>query len=123
MTAVTWSWTRGTRTGWSWPTPSLPYRSASPSWGRALWWGGCAWDSFALPHLLRDEPDVLVATRCPACDTPHAWVVGRGAPPPGGQVAYFLGRASRRAITSPRPPPPRPAPRSPRRSGAAVPAG
>ncbi|MFE6176205.1 hypothetical protein [Streptomyces sp. NPDC056464] len=41
-----------------------------------LWWGGCAWDSFALPHLLRDEPDVLVATRCPACDTPHAWVVG-----------------------------------------------
>ncbi|MEV4319442.1 organomercurial lyase [Actinocrispum sp. NPDC049592] len=55
-----------------------------------LWWGGCAWDSFAMPHLLRDEPDVLVATRCPACDTPHAWVVGRGAPPPGGQVAHFL---------------------------------
>ncbi|MGW3485514.1 organomercurial lyase [Rhodococcus indonesiensis] len=55
-----------------------------------LWWGGCAWDSFALPHLLRDEPDVLVATRCPACDTPHAWVVGRDAPPPGDQVAHFL---------------------------------
>ncbi|ARX81165.1 organomercurial lyase [Streptomyces alboflavus] len=57
---------------------------------RTLWWGGCAWDSFALPHLLRDEPDVLVATRCPACDTPHAWVVGRDAPPDGGQVAHFL---------------------------------
>ncbi|WP_051813381.1 organomercurial lyase [Kitasatospora sp. MBT63] len=57
---------------------------------RTLWWGGCAWDSFAVPHLLRDEPDVLVATRCPACDTPHAWVVGRQAPPPGDQVAHFL---------------------------------
>jgi hypothetical protein len=57
---------------------------------RASWWGGCAWDSFALPHLLPDEPEVLVATRCPACDAPHAWAVGRGAPPPGGQVAHFL---------------------------------
>ncbi len=55
-----------------------------------LWWGGCAWDSFALPQLLRDEPDVLVATRCPACDAPHAWVVGRDGPPPGDQVAHFL---------------------------------
>ncbi|MFJ4846515.1 organomercurial lyase [Streptomyces sp. NPDC088733] len=55
-----------------------------------LWWGGCAWDSFAVPHLLTDEPDVLVATRCPACGTPHAWVVGRQAPPPGDQVAHFL---------------------------------
>ncbi|MEU4832029.1 organomercurial lyase [Streptosporangium sp. NPDC023615] len=57
---------------------------------RTLWWGGCAWDSFAVPHLLTGEPDVLVATRCPACDTPHAWVVGRDAPPRGGQVAHFL---------------------------------
>lgn len=55
-----------------------------------LWWGGCAWDAFALPHLLAGEPDVLVATRCPACDRPHAWVVGREAPPPGSQVAHFL---------------------------------
>src|SRR5687767_10415771 len=22
---------------------------------QTLWWGGCAWDSFALPHLLTDE--------------------------------------------------------------------
>ncbi|MFG1776440.1 organomercurial lyase [Micromonospora sp. NPDC049051] len=57
---------------------------------RTLWWGGCAWDSFAMPHLLRDEPDVLVATRCPNCDTPHAWAVGRDAPPPGDQMAHFL---------------------------------
>ncbi|MEU0655481.1 organomercurial lyase [Streptomyces albogriseolus] len=62
---------------------------------RTLWWGGCAWDSFALPHLLGDEPDVLVATRCPACDTPHAWVVGRQAPPKGDQVAHFLTPMSR----------------------------
>lgn len=62
---------------------------------RTLWWGGCAWDSFALPHLLKDEPDVLVATRCPACDTPHAWVVGRQAPPKGDQVAHFLTPMSR----------------------------
>ncbi|WOX19919.1 organomercurial lyase [Streptomyces solicathayae] len=62
---------------------------------RTLWWGGCAWDSFALPHLLKDEPDVLVATRCPACDTPHAWVVGRKAPPKGDQVAHFLTPMSR----------------------------
>src|SRR3954469_10855750 len=45
-----------------------------------LWWGGCAWDSFALPHLLYDEPDVLVATRCPGCDAALAWVRARGAP-------------------------------------------
>jgi hypothetical protein len=55
-----------------------------------LWWGGCAWDSFALPHVVTDEPDVLVATRCPACDHPHAWVVGRDGPPPGDEVAHFL---------------------------------
>src|SRR5690348_15493810 len=23
---------------------------------RTLWWGGCAWDSFAIPHLVPDEP-------------------------------------------------------------------
>ena len=43
---------------------------------RTLWWGGCAWDSFALPHLLPGESEVLVATRCPACGRPHAWSVG-----------------------------------------------
>src|SRR3954462_13469520 len=32
---------------------------------RTLWWGGCAWDSFALPQLVTTEPDVLVSTQCP----------------------------------------------------------
>ena len=47
---------------------------------RTLWWGGCAWDSFALPHLLPGEDEVLVATRCPACQRPHAWNVSLAAP-------------------------------------------
>src|SRR5882724_9523366 len=34
---------------------------------QTLWWGGCAWDSLALPHLLPGEGELLVATRCPAC--------------------------------------------------------
>jgi len=55
-----------------------------------LWWGGCAWDWFAMVHLLTWEPSLLVATRCPACGTPHAWDVDRQAPPPGEQVAHFL---------------------------------
>jgi hypothetical protein len=55
-----------------------------------LWWGGCAWDSFAVPHLLPDEDEVLVATTCPACSTAHAWLVGTAAPPPGDQLAHFL---------------------------------
>lgn len=60
-----------------------------------LWWGGCAWDSFALPHLVTAERDVLVSTRCPACGRPLAWVVGREAPPSGGEVAHFLVPAAR----------------------------
>ena len=62
---------------------------------RTLWWGGCAWDSFALPHLLPGEDQVLVATRCPACGRPHAWNVGSRRPPDGGQVAHFLVPADR----------------------------
>lgn len=57
---------------------------------RTLWWGGCAWDSFALPHLLPDEPEVLVATRCPGCGRALSWVVGRESPPSGDEVAHFL---------------------------------
>jgi Alkylmercury lyase len=55
-----------------------------------LWWGGCAWDSIALPHLVPGEPEVLVATTCPGCLRPHAWLVGRDSAPPGNQVAHFL---------------------------------
>jgi hypothetical protein len=57
---------------------------------RTLWWGGCAWDSFALPNLVAGEPQVLVSTRCPGCDQPLAWVVGRDGPPAGDEVAHFL---------------------------------
>lgn len=62
---------------------------------RTLWWGGCAWDSFALPYLLRGEGEMLVATRCPGCSRPHAWNVGHEYPPAGGQVAHFLVPAAR----------------------------
>lgn len=55
-----------------------------------LWWGGCSWDSFAIPHLVTSEPDVLVATRCPGCDAALSWVVGRDGPPRGEEVAHFL---------------------------------
>lgn len=57
---------------------------------QTLWWGGCAWDAFALPHLLGDESPMLVSTRCPACSTPHIWNIGRDAPPAGEQAAHFL---------------------------------
>ena len=55
-----------------------------------LWWGGCAWDSFALPHLLPKQGPMVVATTCPACERAHAWRVDDHQPPPGDQVAHFL---------------------------------
>ena len=55
-----------------------------------LWWGGCVWDSFAIPNLVPGEPAVLVATTCPACGRPHAWNVTNEKPPEGDQVAHFL---------------------------------
>jgi hypothetical protein len=62
---------------------------------RTLYWGGCAWDAFAIPHLVDAEPSALVATQCPACGTPHAWVVDRSAPPTGDQVVHFPTEAAR----------------------------
>jgi hypothetical protein len=62
---------------------------------QTLWWGGCAWDSFALPQLLPGAGEMLVATRCPACQRPHAWNVGTQRPPDGDQVAHFLVPAAR----------------------------
>jgi len=62
---------------------------------RVLWWGGCAWDSFALPHLLPGEGEMLVATRCPSCGRAHAWNVGTARPPAGREVAHFLVPAAR----------------------------
>lgn len=60
-----------------------------------LWWGGCAWDAFAVPHLVPRASTVLVATTCPACGTAHAWTVNNAAPPQGTQVAHFLTPADR----------------------------
>ena len=57
---------------------------------RTLWWGGCVWDSFAIPHLVPGEPAVLVATTCPACGRPHAWTETDEGPPEGEQLAHFL---------------------------------
>lgn len=71
------------------PFASIPL-GFSAMGASTLWWGGCAWDSFALPHLLPEEKDVLVATRCPACAAALAWVVNTDAPPDGDQVAHFL---------------------------------
>jgi hypothetical protein len=62
---------------------------------RTLWWGGCAWDSFAIPHLVPSDASVLVATTCPGCGRPHAFVVEREEPPAGSQVAHFLTPTSR----------------------------
>lgn len=55
-----------------------------------LWWGGCAWDAFAIPHLVPNAGAVLVATTCPGCATAHAWTVTSDLPPAGEQVAHFL---------------------------------
>jgi hypothetical protein len=57
---------------------------------RVLWWGGCAWDSFAIPHLLVEERTVLVATTCPGCGAALAWLVDDRHPPDGAEVAHFL---------------------------------
>ena len=57
---------------------------------RTLWWGGCAWDSFAIPNLVPGEPSVLVATTCPGCGRAHAWTVTDQGPPDGDQLAHFL---------------------------------
>ena len=55
-----------------------------------LWWGGCAWDSFALPNLIPSEHSVLVATTCPGCGRALSWVVEDAGPPEGDEVAHFL---------------------------------
>ncbi|KAI1721078.1 alkylmercury lyase domain-containing protein [Ditylenchus destructor] len=58
---------------------------------KTLWFGGCAWDSFALPHLLNEsDPSVLVATTCPSCAKAHAWTVNNKEPPAGEQIAHFM---------------------------------
>jgi hypothetical protein len=62
---------------------------------RTLWWGGCVWDSFAIPNLVPDQSPVLVATQCPGCGRAHAWTVTHEGPPEGSQIAHFLVPVSR----------------------------
>ena len=57
---------------------------------RTLWWGGCAWDSFAIPHLVPDCGPVIIATACPACDRALAWRVDAASIPTGSERAHFL---------------------------------
>lgn len=46
------------------------------------WWGGCAWDSFAIPALVGSA--CLVATHCPACARVLALDVRPDVPPGDG---------------------------------------
>lgn len=62
---------------------------------RTLYWGGCAWDSFAIPHLVPHEPRVVVATTCPTCDRALAWVVETTRPPEGDELVRFAVPAAR----------------------------
>ena len=55
-----------------------------------LWWGGCCWDAFAIPHLVPDCGPTIVAGACPACDRALAWRVDTSAAPEGPQRAHFL---------------------------------
>jgi hypothetical protein len=71
------------------PFASIPLGFAAMG-KSTLWWGGCAWDSFALAHLVPDQAPVLVSTRCPGCGKPMAWNVDTQGPPPGDEVAHFL---------------------------------
>lgn len=60
-----------------------------------LWWGGCCWDSFAIPHLVPECGPVVVAGACPACRRALAWRVETTAPPVGAERAHFLVPTSR----------------------------
>jgi hypothetical protein len=50
--------------------------------GTQKWWGGCAWDSFAIPMLAGRA--CLVATHCPGCGEPIALDVDPDRPPGRG---------------------------------------
>lgn len=74
----------------------LAHPFASRSFGysvmsdQTLWWGGCAWDAFAIPHLVPDAAPAIVAGSCPNCDCPLVWRVDIDAPPTGPERAHFL---------------------------------
>jgi hypothetical protein len=55
---------------------------------RVKWWGGCAWDSFAIPALVGET--CMVATHCPGCGRALALDVRPDEPPATELVAHFL---------------------------------
>lgn len=56
---------------------------------RQKWWGGCSWESFAIPMLVGER--CLTSTRCKGCGAPFAIDVAPGSPPPPSSiVAHFL---------------------------------
>jgi hypothetical protein len=57
---------------------------------RTLWWGGCSWDSFAIPHLVPGCGPVVIASTCPSCERALAWRVDTAAPSTGPERAHFL---------------------------------
>jgi hypothetical protein len=65
-----------------WSADPIGFTVSSPA---QKWWGGCAWDSFAIPALT--GRDCLVATHCPACGRPLALDVAPGEPPDPGADA------------------------------------
>ena len=62
---------------------------------RTLWWGGCAWDSFAITNLVPANRACLVATTWPGCGRAHAWTVTNEGPS-GRRSAGALPRPGRR---------------------------
>lgn len=62
---------------------------------RTLWWGGCCWDSFAIPHLVPDCGPVVIAGMCPSCTKALSWRVDTLSPPDGPERAHFLVPTSR----------------------------
>lgn len=70
-----------------------------------VFWGGCAWDAFALPHLLPWEAPCLVATRCPACRAPIAVDVTNEYPPLAGPAAAPIPADREAPTTAPTPAP------------------
>lgn len=55
-----------------------------------LWWGGCCWDAFAIPHLVPDCGPTIIAGSCPACERPMVWRIDTTSPPDGAERAHFL---------------------------------
>ncbi|XP_037030497.1 uncharacterized protein LOC119070331 [Bradysia coprophila] len=70
-----------------WAAKNLGFVVAS---SQQKWWGGCAWDSFAIPSLINEK--CLVATHCPSCGHTIAMDVDPDRPPQNANdvVAHFL---------------------------------